>query len=55
MEKVCLEKCMNFVVVAELEVTPLKMVDPIAACILNIERNMHSHFTILHLFGKSTW
>jgi hypothetical protein len=36
MEKVCLEKCVNLVVVAELEVTPPKMVDPIAACILNI-------------------
>jgi hypothetical protein len=31
MEKVSLEKYMNLVTVAELDLTPLQMVDPIAA------------------------
>ena len=36
MKKVLLKKYMNLAIVAEVDVTPLKMVYPVEACILNL-------------------
>jgi hypothetical protein len=54
MKKVFPEKLMNSVIIVELNVTPLKMVDPISACILDIKRKAFLYCTILHFTCKCT-
>jgi hypothetical protein len=48
MKKVFPEKVVNLVIIAEFNVTPLKMVDPITACILNIEGKTPLHYVTFH-------
>jgi hypothetical protein len=58
MKKVFEEKFMYWAIVAEFDVnsiTPLKMVDPITARILNIEGKAILYYIIIHLACKCSW
>jgi hypothetical protein len=70
MKKMMFEKYMNLAVVTEFlivklfifklfvvefDATSLKMVYPIAACILDIEWNTLFHYTVLYIASNGTW
>jgi hypothetical protein len=50
-----LEELMNPVIVAKLSTTLLKTLNPVEACILNIQRKTLIHLALLHLGGKCSW
>jgi hypothetical protein len=64
MKKMMFEKYMDLAVVkeflivkfvVEFDSTSLKMIYPIAACVLDIERNTLLHYIVLYIASKGTW
>jgi hypothetical protein len=53
MEKMFSEEYVDIAIVVGTEIALLKMVDPVPACILNIQRNMLVHFAFIYLSGTS--
>ena len=55
MKKVFLEKYMNLAIVAEVDVAPLKMVDPVLTCVLNMYWEMMGYCVASQFAHKNTW
>ena len=54
MEQMLPQELMNLVIIMELSTTPLKMLDPVKTCILNIKRKTLFHSTVFYISHKHT-
>jgi hypothetical protein len=55
MEEVLLQKGMGLVVVIELSATPLKMLDPVKACILSLWTKTFLYSTAVNFAREGSW
>ena len=55
MKEVLSQESMHLAVVTETSSAPLKMLDPVAACVLNICRKTFLYSTVVYLAREGTW
>ena len=55
MKEVVLKKYVDFAIVAEFNIAVLKVINPVAAGILNMSRKAFLYYPLVHTAHKSTW